>query len=181
MAPVVTEVAYLYPEAGRQADTDAVWPEFTKLVLQQPGARNAYTSVVLDQGNTLNYLFVDWDSVAAHTDFTKTEDFGPAVQKLFDTLRTPARLHHVEFSPDSAVLHNEGGKSAVAELLNIYFPAGDAFTVDQMNSVVKSVGDFLAGLPGNAEGHTGEVASGWVIEEVEFKGEKTRMYMVAIG
>ena len=177
MAPV-TELCRLYPTA----DTEGVLSEYTKIVLRQPGVKGVYTSVVLEEDNPLIYLIVNWDSIAAHEAFTKTDIFEPAVKKLTDTLSKPYELYHVDFSPvHPAVLLNAGGKSAVTELAQTYFPAGEGFTVDQMASVAKNVQGFLSELPGNAAGHTGEVASGWAVEEVDYKGEKSRVFVFCVG
>ena len=177
MAPV-TELCRLYPTA----DTEGVLSEYTKIVLRQPGVQGVYTSAVLEKDKSLIYLIVDWDSIAAHEAFTKTDIFEPAVKKLTDTLSKPYELYHVAFSPvHPTVLHNAGGKSAVAELGHAYFPAGEAFTADQMASVAKNAQGFLSEVSGNAAGHTGEIAAGWAVEEVDFKGEKSRAFVFVIG
>ena len=178
--PPITELCHLYPKEG--ADIEAIWADIAKVVLPQPGVKSVYTSAVIEEDNPLKYVFVDWDSVESHEAFKKTEVYEPLVKRLNENLTTPPFLHNVELFPTHpAVLHNERGKSAVVELVKLFFPAGDAYTSNQMASVAKNVRDFIDLMPGHAAGYSGEAAGGWAIHEVDFKGEKTRVFVIAIG
>lgn len=186
MAPV-TELCRIFPKEGQEAELEAVLADTSITLLEQPGVEGVYTSATLEKDNPLHLLIVEWDSIDSHKAFeSKTDIYKPFVQKLLPVLASPPIVYHTSFSPEHPpVLHNAegkgGAKSAVAELLHLYFPTGDAFTADQMAATAKNYREFLGHLPGNAAGHTGEAAGGWTVEELEFKGEKVRAFVVAIG
>ncbi len=186
MAPV-TEVLHLTLKEGQEADYLAFLPEFTSTLLQDPTIKGVHTAQAIEEDNNTHYILIDWESIGAHEAYKKKDIFKPLLQKLLATLTGPPTIYHAELSPaHPSVLHNGEGKvgvtkSPVVELLRGYFPAGEAFTADQKVAASKRLQDFLSQLEGNAEGHTGETAAGWVLEELEHKGEKCSAILFAIG
>ncbi|KAI1077127.1 hypothetical protein F5B20DRAFT_553284 [Whalleya microplaca] len=179
MAPV-TEFAYL----GLKPNVDMVFlSKSIEVLLEQPGCLRVRSSLVHEDNSKLR-LFVDWEGIEAHQDFTKRPAYEPFKDLLLSGLEGPSSVYHVYLSPfPSTVLDNaEGkGKSPVAELLHAYFPGGDGYTADQIASTSKGAQDFLNQLVGLAKQSTGETAVGWAVEELEFKGEKCRALVIAIG
>lgn len=190
MAPV-TEFARFTPRPGQEAEFEAVLASIASTLPQQPGVKAVHTSAALEPDNPLHLLVVDWDSVEAHRALESSPAFAQQlVAKLGPLLAAPPAIYHVAFAPaHPPVLHNGAGagKTAVAELVHLYFPAGDgAFTADQLAATAKTVQGFLDALQPegdveNVAGFTGETAAGWALEEIDYKGEKARVFVAPIG
>ncbi|RYO82028.1 hypothetical protein DL762_006802 [Monosporascus cannonballus] len=186
MAPVTEVLRYTPKEGLADSDHQGTLSEASKTLLQQPGCKGVHSSPALEEDNKTHYIFIEWDSIDSHVAFTKKDIFGPFFGKLNAVFDGSPNVYHASLSPEHPpVLHNAegkgGAKTAVVELLHAYFPGGEGFTADQMASTAKNVQEFLGQLRGNAKGHTGEIALGWVVEELEFKGEKSRSFIFAIG
>lgn len=187
MAPV-TEIARFVPREGQEAEFEAALASTASTLKQQPGVKAVHSSAALEEDNPVHVLLVDWDSVDSHRAFEASPAFGPFAARLGPVLAAPPAVYHVAFTPEyPPVLRNGGGAQGsgsgtpVAELLHLYFPAGDAFTADQLAGTAKNSQVFLDSLPGNVAGFTGQSAAGWALEELDFKGEKARAFVVPIG
>ncbi|RYP69157.1 hypothetical protein DL771_006251 [Monosporascus sp. 5C6A] len=186
MAPVTEVLCYTPKEGLANSDHQGTLSETSKTLLQQPGCKGVHSSPALEKDNKTHYIFIEWDSIDSHIAFTKKDIFGPFYEKFNAVFDGSPNVYHASLSPEHPpVLHNAegkgGAKTAVVELLHAYFPGGEGFTADQMASTAKNVQEFLGQLPGNAKGHTSENTLGWVVEELEFKGEKSRAFIFAIG
>ncbi|KAK7740593.1 hypothetical protein SLS62_011093 [Diatrype stigma] len=183
MAPV-TEIVRFTPREGQEAEFQTVLASTASTLQQQPGCQAVHSSATLEEDNPLHVLLVDWDTIESHQAFEASPAYAPFAEKLGPVLAAPPVLYHVAFAPaHPPVLRNSSAaKSAVTELLHLYFPAGDAFTADQVAGVARDVQTFLDRLlPEHVAGITGEVAAGWALEEIDYKGEKARAFVAAVG
>lgn len=184
MAPV-TEVVVVKLQSGlTPTDVDAAIRKLVEGTLAAAGCNGFHTSLLHEDASVI-YMLIDWVSIEAHQDFTK-QDFCPGL--IADAVTgcaspdVPPVVYHVGFSPASPpVLHNAvgEGRSAVAELVCVYFPAAaDA----PSGTIKKEVQRFLSEFAGAApEGSSGQTAEGRAVEEIDYEGEKSRVLVIAVG
>jgi hypothetical protein len=125
------------------------------------------------------HTYIDWESIEAHRTYQARPEY-PEFLQAARSLVNPAEhseAFHVTFSPHppTPALH-----SPVAAVLRAYFPVdqqsseGETFAEDFMN-VLTALGTHK--MPG----FTGNVSSGWSIEEVDRDGVRCRVFMAVAG
>ncbi|KAI2619252.1 hypothetical protein GGR54DRAFT_135787 [Hypoxylon sp. NC1633] len=184
MAPV-TEIVEVKLQSGiTLADAEAVIRKLADATIATPGCSGFYTSLAHEDASIL-YMLIDWASIEAHQEMAK-QDFYPALISgavaACASAEVPPVSCHVALSPAfPSVLHNEGGKgkSAVTELLRIYFPVAGEMPQDVFEKEFRRFQSVLAST--EVEGLTREMAWGWAVEEVQYKGEASRVLFIPIG
>ncbi|KAI1338602.1 hypothetical protein F5Y15DRAFT_122342 [Xylariaceae sp. FL0016] len=184
MTPV-TEIVRIPLKPGADA---APVDRVTDALVTTPGCLRVRTSRLHEDGDAV-LMCVDWTSLAAHRAFMADEAvYGKLLRDLEPALRGAVSMLHVGFEPfpptvlDGAGKEGGGGKSAVAEFVQLFFPGGDGFSGDEMAATALGVQHFLTEVEKEGpEGYTGETAAGWGVEEREFKGEKCRVFALVIG
>jgi len=179
MAPVTEVVLVPLKPDMDQSTVESKIQALAKATLADPGCQRFRAGRELEDASHQR-MFIDWDSLAAHETFMKSESYGPMIQEAMAATAAPPVIYHVALSPwPPAVLTNEEGKgtSAVAELASFYF---SGVTDDAMEAVRKETQRFLDLVPG-AAGFSGETSFGWSVEEVEFEGAMCRVLLLAIG
>lgn len=146
--------------------------------MQQDGVQRLFYSTQHESPNVLT-IFVDWDDLQNHIDFTKSRVYGPFMKNLGSILDGEAVLTHVTFNPNppAAALSGAGG-AATECFLSYYDPAiSDAEKQDVTGRVEK----FLTHVQSTAGFRS--VASGWQLEvsPVPGKSDKAKVFLVAIG
>jgi heme-degrading monooxygenase HmoA len=173
----VTEVVALHVKEGVEAKE--VGQLMESVVLKQPGALHLRYSKRHEDAEQVS-LFIDWESLSAHQAFTKTEAYGPFLEEVGKLVRSAPTVYHVPFVPfPPTVLNNDGGrgKTKVSEVVHAHFPL-DIDLVKQQE-VVAQAQQFIDVI--KADGNSGESAHGWVLEDLEYKGEKTRVLLMILG
>jgi heme-degrading monooxygenase HmoA len=122
---------------------------------------------------------IDWESLEAHRAYQARPEY-PEFLKAARSMVNPDEKNeafHVSFSPHppTKALH-----SPVAEVIRAYFP------VDQQSSEGETFESDLKKLVKALETHkvagfTGDVSSGWSIEEVDRDGVQCRVFVAVVG
>ncbi|KAI0121731.1 hypothetical protein BJ170DRAFT_599896 [Xylariales sp. AK1849] len=178
MAPV-TELATLVLKP------DIEWADAlqkaSSTLLKQSGCRRVRYSQKHEDANQVA-LFIDWEDVSAHQAFKDSEAYGPFLEGFGSIVAAPTTPYHVAFDPNPpTALDNEDGKgkSKVTEVLHVYFSAD--LTVVQQQANLAAVQDFIDKAKPVAKGISGETAHGFVLEELDYKGEKCRALVAVVG
>lgn len=116
-------------------------------------------------------MTADWESLEAHRAFMDSEIYGPFGKRLEALLSDPPHLYHVHFKTP----FNKPASAPVTEMVALYF-APDYKPSD----FDPDFGKFTAVLEKSAEGYRGS-AGGWVVEELEYDGQKGKAFVAAIG
>jgi quinol monooxygenase YgiN len=179
MAPV-TEIAVLVMKP------DIKWESFLEstsaVIRSQPGCLQVRYSKKHENADHVA-MFIDWEGIAAHQTFMDSEAYGPMVDGLTELLSAPVAPYHAPFEPfPPAVLNNDGGKgkTRVAEVMHAYFPAD--IDMVQQQAVLFRIQQFLDETrSAAAKGMSGETAHSFALEELDFKGEKSRALVGVLG
>jgi hypothetical protein len=158
--------------------------ESAKILAQQPGCLAVRTSRLHQDSDKVHY-FIDWDSVESHQAFAFNDEVYYPFRELVGTVMAAyAQPYHVALSPypPAALNHHQGqgstGKSKIAVVAQAWFPGGDGFTPELAETVSRAFEAFTAALP---DGFSGEVASGWSLEDIRRKDELSRVFFFALG
>lgn len=125
-----------------------------------------------DERNKSNRI--DWDSLEHHKRFIASPPYAPFCAHLATIVDGAIAMHHANFSPHppSAAL---GPTSPVTEVLTCYVESkADGFE-GRFDRLVKSISDS------NAEGGFRGASGGWMVDEVEYKGEKRKAFVGLVG
>lgn len=176
----VTEIAVLHLKTG--VDPEVAAQKVAALVLQQPGALCARHSTKHEDREQLA-LFIDWDSLSAHKTFMGTPAYEPFLEDIGELIRASPAIYHVPFVPfPPTVLNNKGGqgKTAVAEVVYGFFPVD--LDIAQEQEILTHVQQFIdESQAAKPKGFSGESAHGFVLEDMDFKGEQSRALMLILG
>lgn len=116
----------------------------------------------------------DWDSIDAHTAFTRSSAYKPFSKHLSAILLDPPRYYHARFPRPFE--HAAG--AAVTELATFHFDGGADAAAFEGNAA-----RFAETLTSSAAGLR-DVSMGWAVEEVEhpeLQGGKGKAFVLAIG
>ena len=177
----VTEVASFFlksPDVSQQLSQVV-----KDTLLQQPGCLRVRWGL-LHEDATKARCFVDWDDISRHEQFMAGPLYPLFLDKLDPFVESAPQLHHVKFQtiPSSVVDDESGtGKTRVVEALYMHFPGDDSFTPEMKDNATTNAEQFLVESVPLPKGCTGEMAMGWAIEQIDFKGEPSRALAVLIG
>lgn len=176
----VTEIASLQLKSGVKPETAA--HKVTSLVLQQPGALRARWATRIENAEYLTF-FIDWEDVSAHKAFMGTPAYNTFLEDIGEDIAATPAIYHAAFVPfPPTVLNNDSGrgKTAVSEVCHAYFPADTDLV--QQQEILARFQQFIDGLEKlEVKGFSGEVAYGFVLEDLDFKGEKARAAVLVLG
>lgn len=85
----------------------------------------------------------------------------------------PLTMHHANFAPHPPSAAVSGTRSPVTEVLTCFFASKDS-------SVDGNAAQLFKVFAENAEGFKA-AAGGWIIEDVEYNGEKRKAYAAVLG
>ncbi|KAH7335086.1 hypothetical protein BKA66DRAFT_480016 [Pyrenochaeta sp. MPI-SDFR-AT-0127] len=183
MGPPVTEVALVRIVEGADPDTAMVGAAET--LHAQPGCQLVRWATEHENPHAL-YAFVDWDKTASHELFMTTDAYNTFRQQLAPLLAESPIVYHVAFKPFPPIVLNNNlwkGKreatTTVVELLHAYFPA--SYSTERQEKTATDVERYMKHTKIQARGATGESAVGWAEEELDYKGEKARLLLIAFG
>ena len=111
----------------------------------------------------------------AHKAFVNSREYGPFSTRFSKFLSGPAALHHANLSPHPPAPATSSTRSPVTECLTLYHPT----TVDT-SSFDEKWSSFRSTLEQHAEGFKASSA-GWIVEELEYEGEKTKGFAIFTG
>ncbi|KAI9666782.1 MAG: hypothetical protein M1831_001558 [Alyxoria varia] len=178
----VTEIAicYLKPGADPVGNPDSaegkIMQDTLSLVLQQKGAQRAFAGKEEENPNVLR-LFIDWDKVEDHIDFTKSEAYGPMVKSLGAVLDAPIVYFHSPLKPFPPTTLSKT-ISPMTEILTCHFdPSVDT------NAAQSSIKKLISVIETNAPGYKGYV-EGWgeeLQENDKSPGGKSKVYIGCLG
>jgi quinol monooxygenase YgiN len=152
-------------------------------LLQQPGCLRVRWSLVHEDA-TKARSYIDWENISQHEQFIAGPSYKAFLDKLNPFIESAPQLHHIKFPAASlSVLNNEGGnsKTPVVEVLYLHFTGDDSFTPEMKDTATSKVEQFLTDSMPVATGCTGEMAIGWAVENIDFRGEQCRALAVLIG
>jgi heme-degrading monooxygenase HmoA len=107
-----------------------------------------------------------------HVKFTKSDEYGPFMQKLGETtMAGMPNLHHVCFSTPVA----KAAVAPITEMLTLYF------TADVEKSSFESIWErFVDVMSKNSVGYLGSTG-GWVVEDLTYDGQPGKAYVAVVG
>jgi heme-degrading monooxygenase HmoA len=170
----------LKPGNGKNADAPdseegKAWASTLDVVKAQPGFQRSYWGLGVENPDEL-YNISDWNSVEDHLKFVSSPEFGEMLGKNRGYLAGKPVSYRVNLKPHPAT--DALSKSPVTELFTCYFPADiTAETKAEFEAVFNR---FAEVGKNKAEGITA-VAGGWVVEEVEYKDQKSRAFLGVFG
>ncbi|KAJ9651890.1 hypothetical protein H2198_008854 [Neophaeococcomyces mojaviensis] len=183
---MATEIAAFNLKDGKRPDdansaAGQVLRDTLDTLTQQKGFQRAYWGREVENPDRFR-LFVDWDSVDAHMDFTKTETYKPFLDRFSDIadLKNNVSMYHANLKPHPATEALSDHVSPATEILMVFFPA-DYSEADQ-KKFEDDLKKLVAVIEKEAKTYTAS-AGGWVVEEVDIPGtsEKGKAYQVLIG
>ncbi|KAI0852938.1 hypothetical protein F5Y00DRAFT_226398 [Daldinia vernicosa] len=183
MAPVTELISLTLKPDLPAAEAVSILDTTAATLVAQPGCLRVRTSRVHEDPNAVR-IFADWEAVAAHRAFEKTEAYAPFKARVSSAVASPPqRPYHVEFTPfPVAALDNTGpnSKTSVAEVLHIWFP-GD-YPEDARTRSTDAVNEFTRRMTLFADGMTGETALGWSVErDIDRDGEPSSVLILILG
>ncbi|KAF3061305.1 hypothetical protein GL218_04222 [Daldinia childiae] len=183
MAPVTEFISLDLKPDLPAAEAVSILDTTAATLVAQPGCLRVRTSRLHEDVNAVR-IFADWETVAAHRAFEKTEAYAPFKARVYESVASPPqRPYHVEFAPfPVAALDNTGpsSKTPVAEVLHIWF-AGD-YPEDARKRTMDAVIEFTRRMTLFAEGLTGETALGWSVErDIDRDGVPSSTLVLILG
>lgn len=104
-----------------------------------------------------------------------SREYAPFLEHFGKVLDGPASISHANLSPYPPTAALSSSRTPVTECLTLYHPAdADTAAFEKKWSAARS------SLEQNAEGFRASSA-GWVVEELEYEGEKCKAFAVFIG
>ncbi|KAH8658035.1 hypothetical protein BX600DRAFT_552247 [Xylariales sp. PMI_506] len=177
----ITEIIFLSLKPSTSADS--LCEEIIATLKQQPGCQRIRWSETVEDKTKVR-MFIDWDDKSAYEKWAGSEAHQRVLDAIAPQLEERPAVHHVTFDPQPLlVLDSKSGKgtSPVAEVLYLHFPADESFTPDMVEVANERVQRWLRETTPEATGLTGEIAVGWTVDEVDFKGEKCKAIIVLAG
>ncbi|KAI1470603.1 uncharacterized protein F4812DRAFT_271885 [Daldinia caldariorum] len=191
MAPVTELLSLTLKPDLPAAEAAAILDTTAATLVAQPGCLRVRTARTHEDPHAVR-VFVDWENVAAHRAFEKTEAYAPFKARVRDAVAAPPqRPYHVEFDPFPVSALQNGtttttangtvsSKTPVAEVLHMWFP-GD-YTDEQRARAEASAREFVGKMEGFAEGLTGEWSIGWSVErDIEREGAPSSVLVGILG
>lgn len=199
---MATEVAKFELKAGmRPEDANSAAGQVLKDTLntltEQKGFQQAYWGIETENSSVFR-LFVDWDSVDDHINFTKAEyaNLPPVVPCLWPCHSyykpflerfgqiadlNSASIIHIPFKPHPAQQALSDHVSPTTEIGTVYFSSD--IPESEQNKFAEAFKQQCENIVKSSEKATGASAGGWAIEEVTIPGtsEKGKVYIGLIG
>ncbi|KAK6063980.1 hypothetical protein SCUP234_13186 [Seiridium cupressi] len=150
----------------------------TDTLLQQPGCLRVRCGP-LHEDSKKAQCFVEWADSSRCQHFKAASSYSEFLKKLDPLIQSPPDFHLVQFqSIVSSALDEE--KTPVIEVLSMYYPSEDNSTseIDKARTNAIQIMGESAPL---AKGSTGVTALGWIVGNVDFKGEPCRASVTLIG
>ncbi|OAL20113.1 hypothetical protein AYO20_11550 [Fonsecaea nubica] len=182
MAPV-TEVAFLPLRPGVDInDTSTsegkVMANMVEVGKHAPGVQKNYWGIE-EENSAHVHLMLDWDSLEAHKAYQARPEYPEflAAARSMVNPESTSEAFHVSFTPHPPT---PALQAPVTEILRAYYPVdqvsteGVAFEADLLRLL-----DALRahGVPG----FSGEISSGWSLEEVDYESTPSKVFVAYIG
>ena len=200
---MATEIAIFPLKEGKIPDdatsqAGQVLKDTLDTLMEQKGVQRAYWGREIENAKTFR-LFVDWDTVDDHINFTVAEyearnlrtyrhtdlvhisHYQPFLERFGQIADvSKAQLFHAHLTPHPATEALSDRVSPATEILTVYFP-NDYSQADQ-DQFLEDIKKLVKAIEDNAETYTGS-AGGWVEEEIPIPGtsDKGKAYIALIG
>ncbi|KAK9800097.1 hypothetical protein SCARD494_01890 [Seiridium cardinale] len=151
----------------------------TETLLQQPGCLRVRCGSLHENAKKAQ-CFVEWANISRCQHFKAASSYTQFLEKLEPLLQSPPDFHLVRFqSTVSSALDEE--KTPVIEVLSMYYPSEDNSTSDIIDKARTNAIQVMGESAPLAKGSTGVTALGWIVGNVDFKGEPCRASVTLIG